>query len=153
ELHDDGLMQQMRTSSYTKYCFFENGLNNVDFHNWLPLRRTAHNNHSVLRAGNRALDQHQVLVGSDLHDLKILNRNTLMTPLPRHFFSFTNSPWKRTIADGTAVSEVFMGAVRSGKSAEGPTLDDAREAMAFGNSETLILSPTLNRSAALISCP
>src|SRR5207249_11230025 len=23
ELHDDGLMQQMRTSSYTKYCFLD----------------------------------------------------------------------------------------------------------------------------------
>src|ERR1043166_3782354 len=52
--------------------------------------------------------------------------------MPCHLFSLADSAWIRTVANGAAVTKIFVGPMRARKAGERPSLDNSSEAMSFG---------------------
>src|SRR5262244_3211373 len=97
------------------------------------LRRALDDHHAALRAGNRAFDEEQIILGPDLDDFQVLHRNALVAPMTGHALAFEDAPRVRAVADRAAVTEIFVRAVRARKTGEAPALDDAAEAVALAD--------------------
>src|ERR1043166_2351912 len=62
---------------------------------------------TAVRSRHSAADQNNFFRLADLHDLKILNSDTLITKMTWHSLVFPNATWCRTIADGTDAAVRF----------------------------------------------
>ena len=87
-------------------------------------------NESAVGAGNRALDEDQLLLGEDFNDLKSLGSDFLVTVLAVHFLTFKNSARGGTLPDtsGSSMPAVSMGRRLTTKSV---ALHDTGKTFAF----------------------
>src|SRR5262245_65672882 len=92
-----------------------------------------HDHHRSVGAGHCPRDRDRVIVGQNFDNLEVEHGGGLVSKLTRHPQALAYASRIGTIPDRTAVTEILVGAARTGKSREVMAPDHARVATALGH--------------------
>src|SRR5204862_6248907 len=86
-----------------------------------------HQDESVLAAGHVAAHEEDVLVGQDVEELEVLHRLALVAHVAAHALALVDAAGGEAAADGAAVAEELVRAVRGSRAAQLVALEHALE--------------------------
>src|SRR5688572_26102681 len=91
----------------------------------------ANDDGAAVRARNRAAEEDEILIRTDLDDLEVGDGHALVTHAARHALTLEDAPRIGAVTDRPAVTEILVGAVRAGETAEVVALHHAGRAFAL----------------------